>query len=92
MTPCPKQQQNHNLQFGSRGATALEDLVSLLCDSAKVKRPCRMMLRRPMDYSKQSTDRGGDTPAYLSLTVGGKFSVSPTPSFLLPLEIKSCNI
>ena len=51
----------------------MEDLLSLLCDSRRVKRPCWLMLRKPMWYSKKHTGQGVDTATALqALSADGK--------------------
>ena len=50
----------------------MEDLLSLLCDSRRVKRPCWLMLRKPMWYSKKHTGQGGNiTTALQALSADG---------------------
>ncbi|KAL8613422.1 hypothetical protein ACOMHN_057142 [Nucella lapillus] len=39
-------------KFGCGGGSAVEDLLSLMCDSHKIKRPCWLMLRKPLYPSK----------------------------------------
>ncbi|KAK7115334.1 CST complex subunit CTC1-like [Littorina saxatilis] len=55
-------------KFGYRGGTALDDLLSLLCDSPRVKRPCRLMLRKAVPYDKKHAKVADTVSALHSLT------------------------